>query len=111
MTWVEFATKAAFIAWHETVCTDRGLPKPGGRQSDAKEMLEHQWTVAAVRPVLDGTTLKALVPAEWVATYSLTATSAPVTTTTAVLWDAEVDKPLPDTWGGKPVPRPIVVVK
>lgn len=112
MQWVMFPDKAAFVAYHDQTCVDRGIPKPGQIQATSEDALGNQWTTAWVRPVLDGLILKALVPDEDVTIYNLTPTTAPPiadigqpSTTTKVAWDAEVDKPLPDTWNGQPVPK------
>lgn len=108
MPWVSFQDKAEFVAYHDQACADHGIPEPGKRQSDGVTMLGNQWTTAWVRPVEVGGALKAFVPDEDVTTYTLTPTDPPPDDQAGdrkVSWDAEVDKPLPDTWDGKPVPK------
>lgn len=104
MIWVSFQDKAAFVAYHDAACVDRSIPKPGQIQKTGVDALGNQWTTAWVRPVLDGTTLKAFVPDSDVSVYKLTPTTAPASTTTKTSFDAELDKTLPATWNGKPVP-------
>lgn len=111
MGWVSFADKAAFMTYHDQVCADLSIPKPGQIQETGADALGNQWTTAWVRSVDDSGALKALVPDGDVTAYGLTTTTAPSGTTTKPSWDAECDKPLPDTWNGKPVPRPVVVTK
>lgn len=118
MTWVLFESKEAFVAYHDQACTDRGIPKPGQIQATGEDALGNQWTTAWVRPVDDGGVLKAFVPDGDVQTYKLTVSTAPPTTTdtkglsvstaTKTNFDAEIAKPLPDTWNGKPVPTTTV---
>ena len=108
--WVSFADKAAFVAYHDQACADRGIPKPGQIQATGIDALGNQWTTAWVRPVDDSGVLKAFVPDEDVATYGLTP-STPAGTPSKPTWDGECDKTLPATWNGKPVPRPVAVTK
>lgn len=103
-TWTSFADKTAFTSYHDQACTSLGIPKPGQLQSTGVDALGNQWTTAWVRPVMDGTTIKALVPDADVVTYHLTPATPPLGSTSKTSWDSECDKPLPSTWNGKPVP-------
>lgn len=113
MGWVSFPDKEAFIAYHDQVCADLGIPCPGRNQKTGELALDAQWTVAWVRPIDDNGVLKTPVPDEDVVTYKLTETDPPAPTPedeaeapTSVKpsWDAEIDRALPPTWEGKPVP-------
>lgn len=102
MTWVEFPDDKTFTQWHDQKCVSLGIPQPGARQSDQKLQIQNQWTTAYVEPILDGTTIKALVPQ--VDAKGLTPTTAPkyptpedpTTTVSKVAFTTE--KPLPATW-------------
>lgn len=52
MPWVAFTTKAQWSTFHDAVCTDLGIPRPGKRQSDGAVQLNNQWTDAAFQPQL-----------------------------------------------------------
>lgn len=111
MTWVEFPDKAAFMDFDAEVCADHGIPKPGAIQKTGEDALANQWTTAYVRPIDDNGILKALVPDADVDTYKLIPTTPPPVPdrgeppiTSKPPWDAEIDKPLPRIWEGKPVP-------
>lgn len=115
MTWVEFSDEAAFNAWHDQKCADLGLPRPGERQSDGAVVLDAQWTTAYVEPVMDGRTIKALVPEA--DAVGLTLSTEPVrarigdpaaTPSTVTKVPFSVERPLPDTWivNGTPVAVP-----
>ena len=104
MAWVEFADRDAFTTYHDAACVVAGIPKPGRNQRSAQTTLDAQWTVAWVRPVLDGGTIKANIPDADVRTYRLKRTSEPIDLPTRLTWDSEIDKALPETWEGEPVP-------
>lgn len=115
MAWVEFADKAAFVAYHDRACADQGIPRPGQNTASGKDALDAQWTTAWVAPIDDGGTLKAFVGVDEVAAYGLMPTVAPVVTMEdpplKLSWEAECEKQLPETWSGKPVSKVSVVVK
>ena len=78
MTWVAFTDQAAFLAWHDTVCADHGIPHPGRNAATGAVDPAAQWTTAYVAPVDDHGTIKANVSDDDVAAYGLTTTTAPV---------------------------------
>lgn len=55
MITVVFADEAAFRAWHDQACADRGIPFPGYVGDSNVPDLTAQWTTALVSPmIVDG---------------------------------------------------------
>lgn len=52
MPWVGFATRAAWTTFHDAVCSDMGIPRPGKRTSDDVVQINNQWTEAAFVPIV-----------------------------------------------------------
>jgi len=64
MTWVAF-TDTDFVAWHDQVCAELGIPYPGANQETDATDPDAQWTTAYVNPWIDhvdADTLKADLP-------------------------------------------------
>lgn len=49
---VVFTTLGQWTAFHDAICADLGIPRPGKRQSDGKVALNAQWTTAAYTPAV-----------------------------------------------------------
>lgn len=50
MPWVGFGTKAQWDTFHDAICVDLGIPRPGNRQSDGAVQISNQWTDSQYAP-------------------------------------------------------------
>lgn len=50
MAAVVFTTKAQWTTFHDAICADLGIPRPGKRQSDGVVQKYAQWTTSAFAP-------------------------------------------------------------
>jgi hypothetical protein len=50
MAWAYFQNQAAFDAYHDAVCADLAIPRPGRIQSSQAPAILNQWTDAWVNP-------------------------------------------------------------
>jgi hypothetical protein len=74
MAWAYFSSQAAWDAYHDAVCADLGIPRPGRIQSDQSPAILNCWTDAWVDPIqLRGqgnvTTWAARIPDSHAVTY------------------------------------------
>lgn len=74
MAWAYFQNQAAFDAYHNAVCADLGIPRPGRIQSNGTPAILNQWTDAWVNPIQirsqgNVTTWAAQIPDSHVVTY------------------------------------------
>lgn len=51
MAWAYFQNQAAFTAYHDAVCADLGIPRPGRNRATGEPAILSQWTDAFVEPV------------------------------------------------------------
>ena len=51
MVWAYFQNQAAFNAYHNTVCTDQGIPKAGRNMATNEPAIMACWTDAFVEPI------------------------------------------------------------
>lgn len=74
MAWAYFQNQAAFTRYHDAVCADEGIPRPGFNQETGEPMILHCWTDAFIEPIqLRGqgnvTTWAAQIPDDHVTKY------------------------------------------
>jgi hypothetical protein len=73
MSWAYFQNQAAYDAYHNAVCADQGIPRPGRRQSDQSPAILNCWTDAWVEPIQlrsgNVTTWAAQIPDSHAVTY------------------------------------------
>ena len=120
MPWYAFAgatltqKRAAFRAWHDTVCTAEGIPAPGQRQSDNALMVDNCWTDAYAVPfrLADGRLVVNLDPDDpYTAGLTPTVVRAGDGTINGDRGDLEGSvtnperKSIPRTWDGQTVTR------
>src|SRR6186713_338824 len=51
MAWAYFQNQAAYDAYHNAVCADQGIPRPGRLQSTQEPAVMTQWTDAWADPI------------------------------------------------------------
>jgi hypothetical protein len=51
MAYAYFQNQAAFDAYHNVVCADQGIPRPGRFQHNDEPAILHQWTDAFITPL------------------------------------------------------------
>lgn len=104
MRYVEFTTKEAFAAWHDKVCAEHNIPRPGRNAKTGEINEKAQWTDAWVDPQItsDGR-IVAQVPDVDITRDRLTVAKALPTVDTTLGTRPAVE---PVTWTHrKPVPQ------
>jgi len=92
MATVRFADDAAFTAWHDAKCAEKGIPHPGYNAETGALALDAQWTTAWIEPVKIDGALCVRLPDEEIAADATLSKLARVDIKEPVTIDATVDK-------------------